>query len=214
MPWWCSRDSLHTSLHVSRYPEDHFASTKIIGQRQSDKAIDLFQTATKKVDGKIDYRQAYVDMSSLGVVLTSGEVVSTCPAAVGFSFAAGTTDGPGAFDFTQGDNKVWRNLVSVCMCYWGPARIVLVLCLPLTRSGCPVSPEVSFAFSCQWDSFAGEFVLENSGWCFEGTKSRASELPTAKACFDRHRGDVYSLCLGGKHCDPFMGMLECGRFAK
>jgi neutral ceramidase len=93
-------------LHVSRYPGDHFASTKIIGQRQSDKAIDLFQTATKKVDGKIDYRQAYVDMSSLGVVLTSGEVVSTCPAAVGFSFAAGTTDGPGAFDFTQGDNKV------------------------------------------------------------------------------------------------------------
>jgi neutral ceramidase len=87
------------------YPGDHFASTKIIGQRQSDKAIDLFQTATKKVDGKIDYRQAYVDMSSLGVLLTSGEVVSTCPAAVGFSFAAGTTDGPGAFDFTQGDNK-------------------------------------------------------------------------------------------------------------
>jgi hypothetical protein len=50
-------------------------------------------------------------MSSLGVMLTSGEVVSTCPAAVGFSFAAGTTDGPGAFDFTQGDNKgnlFWR----------------------------------------------------------------------------------------------------------
>ena len=27
----------------------------------------------------------------------------TCPPAMGFSFAAGTTDGPGAFDFTQGD---------------------------------------------------------------------------------------------------------------
>jgi hypothetical protein len=34
------------------------------------------------------------------------EVVKTCPAAMGFGFAAGTTDGPGAFDFTQGDDKV------------------------------------------------------------------------------------------------------------
>jgi neutral ceramidase len=34
-------------------------------------------------------------------------MVKTCPAAMGFSFAAGTTDGPGAFDFKQGDDKVW-----------------------------------------------------------------------------------------------------------
>ncbi|WVY94338.1 hypothetical protein V8G54_033426 [Vigna mungo] len=33
------------------------------------------------------------------------EVVKTCPAAMGFAFAAETTDGPGAFDFTQGDDK-------------------------------------------------------------------------------------------------------------
>ena len=37
----------------------------------------------------------------------SSEVVRTCPAAMGFAFAAGTTDGPGAFDFTQGDDKVF-----------------------------------------------------------------------------------------------------------
>lgn len=34
------------------------------------------------------------------------EVVKTCPAAMGFGFAAGTTDGPGAFDFKQGDDQV------------------------------------------------------------------------------------------------------------
>jgi hypothetical protein len=34
------------------------------------------------------------------------QVVKTCPAAMGFTFAAGTTDGPGAFDFKQGDTKV------------------------------------------------------------------------------------------------------------
>ena len=37
------------------------------------------------------------------------EVVKTCPAAMGFAFAAGTTDGPGAFDFKQGDDKVICN---------------------------------------------------------------------------------------------------------
>jgi len=32
--------------------------------------------------------------------------VHTCPAALGYSFAAGTSDGPGAFDFTQNDPNV------------------------------------------------------------------------------------------------------------
>jgi neutral ceramidase len=44
--------------------------------------------------------------------LANGTMVQTCPAALGFSFAAGTTDWPGAFDFTQadsgtGDNPFW-----------------------------------------------------------------------------------------------------------
>ena len=34
----------------------------------------------------------------------NGRDVQTCPAALGYSFAAGTTDGPGAFDFTQSDS--------------------------------------------------------------------------------------------------------------
>lgn len=37
--------------------------------------------------------------------LTGVSNLSTCPAALGHSFAAGTTDGPGAFDFTQGTNN-------------------------------------------------------------------------------------------------------------
>ena len=45
-------------------------------------------------------------MTLLSVNLPSGEVVSTCPAAVGFSFAAGTTDRPRGFDLTQGDSQV------------------------------------------------------------------------------------------------------------
>jgi neutral ceramidase len=40
--------------------------------------------------------------------------LKTCPAALGYSFAAGTTDGPGAFDFTQNasspatENPLWK----------------------------------------------------------------------------------------------------------
>lgn len=38
--------------------------------------------------------------------LPNGTEVQTCPAALGYGFAAGTTDGPGAFDFTQNDPNV------------------------------------------------------------------------------------------------------------
>ena len=92
---------------LSRYPNDHFENTRIVGEKQAEVAKKLFEEAQEQVTGKISYKQTYVDMSSLPVLLSSGESVTTCPAAVGFSFAAGTTDGPGAFDFTQGDDQVY-----------------------------------------------------------------------------------------------------------
>lgn len=54
------------------------------------------------------------DMSFWEFTLPSGQKAKTCPAALGYSFAAGTSDWPGAFDFTQGDsgepnaNPIWR----------------------------------------------------------------------------------------------------------
>ncbi|KAM3271402.1 hypothetical protein ACQJBY_041915 [Aegilops geniculata] len=90
------------------YPNE-FESTRIIGNRQFMKAVDLFNSASEELQGKFDYRHTYLDFSQLEVSVstsTGGEqVVKTCPAAMGFSFAAGTTDGPGAFDFKQGDDK-------------------------------------------------------------------------------------------------------------
>ncbi|XP_022150923.1 neutral ceramidase 2-like [Momordica charantia] len=90
------------------YP-DEFESARIIGERQFRKAVDLFNKASEKLTGKVDYRHSYVDFSQLEVSLLkqggATEVVKTCPAAMGFAFAAGTTDGPGAFDFKQGDDK-------------------------------------------------------------------------------------------------------------
>ncbi|KAL2493667.1 Neutral/alkaline non-lysosomal ceramidase [Forsythia ovata] len=99
---------------------DEFESTRIIGDRQFKKAVELFNTASEQLKGKVDYRHTYVDFSKLEVTISKqgggNEVVKTCPAAMGFSFAAGTTDGPGSFDFKQGDvkgNAFWRWLFSL-----------------------------------------------------------------------------------------------------
>ncbi|KAJ7961308.1 neutral ceramidase-like [Quillaja saponaria] len=96
------------------YP-DEFESTRIIGERQFRKAAELFNEATEQLNGKVNYRHAYVDFSNVETILSKfgegNKVVKTCPAAMGFAFAAGTTDGPGAFDFKQGDDKgnaFWR----------------------------------------------------------------------------------------------------------
>nr|KYP73521.1 Neutral ceramidase [Cajanus cajan] len=92
------------------YP-DEFESTRIIGERQFRKAVELFNGASEQIKGKVDFRHAFIDFSQLEVNLSNSEVVKTCPAAMGFAFAAGTTDGPGAFDFKQGDdqgNPFWK----------------------------------------------------------------------------------------------------------
>ncbi|XP_073225001.1 neutral ceramidase 1 isoform X2 [Cicer arietinum] len=89
------------------YP-DEFESTRIIGERQFRKAVDLFNAADEEIKGEVDFRHAYIDFSKLEVTISDqgpDKVVKTCPAAMGFAFAAGTTDGPGSFDFKQGDNK-------------------------------------------------------------------------------------------------------------
>lgn len=44
---------------------------------------------------------SFQDFSNFSFSHPNGSTVSTCPAALGYSFAAGTTDGPGAFDFKQ-----------------------------------------------------------------------------------------------------------------
>lgn len=56
----------------------------------------------------------FLDMRGLQVgasQFTGNRSGSTCKPAMGFAFAAGTTDGPGAFDFTQSDTNgtaFWR----------------------------------------------------------------------------------------------------------
>ncbi|WP_374352203.1 neutral/alkaline ceramidase [Chitinimonas sp.] len=84
---------------------DEFENTRIIGERQAQRALQVFNSASEVVSGPIDYRQQYVDMSRVSVrpEFAAGAVHSTCPAAVGRAFGAGTEDGRGEVGFTEGD---------------------------------------------------------------------------------------------------------------
>ncbi|XP_064457109.1 neutral ceramidase B-like [Ornithodoros turicata] len=81
--------------------KDMFESTKVLGERQFQKAMDLFNSASQKLSGPVAFAYQTVDMGRYEVDDNEAEPATTCKAALGYSFAAGTTDGPGEFDFTQ-----------------------------------------------------------------------------------------------------------------
>ncbi|KAL1940348.1 hypothetical protein VTO73DRAFT_8920 [Trametes versicolor] len=82
-----------------------FESNKIIAQHQVDGAQTLMGQTLTPVSGPVKWVHTYMNMSFRSFALPNGTTVQTCPPAMGFSFAGGTTDGPGAFDFIQGDNS-------------------------------------------------------------------------------------------------------------
>lgn len=80
------------------------ASTFEIGKRQFEGARKLFDDseAFQPIRGKVvKSLHHFVDFGTYRFALPNGTQVRTCPAALGYSFAAGTSDGPGAFDFKQ-----------------------------------------------------------------------------------------------------------------
>mmetsp|Transcript_18634 Transcript_18634/g.43191 ORF Transcript_18634/g.43191 Transcript_18634/m.43191 type:complete len:350 (+) Transcript_18634:34-1083(+) len=95
--------------------KDMFESTEMIARKQVDASVQLFRSnSSSKLHGIVDFRHSFLDMSNIKVELEDGTKVTTCPAALGYSFAAGTTDGIGDFDFRQGtntSNPFW-NLIS------------------------------------------------------------------------------------------------------
>ena len=54
-----------------------------------------------EVKGPIRSMNQWIDMSNRHVTLDDGIQISTCSPALGYTFAKGTTDGPGDFDLTQ-----------------------------------------------------------------------------------------------------------------
>lgn len=89
---------------------DMFESTQIIGANQYNKAKELLDGPKADITGSIDYRHTFIDMPNLKVKLNDSSEVQLCSPAMGYSFAAGTTDGPGMMNFTQGTtsgNPFW-----------------------------------------------------------------------------------------------------------
>nr|XP_002121814.1 putative neutral ceramidase C isoform X1 [Ciona intestinalis] len=82
--------------------KDMFDSTDIIARRQLDAAKGVYENATEVLDGPVSWVHQYVDMTSQSIKLDDGTTANTCKPGMGYSFAAGCTDGAGAFDFVQG----------------------------------------------------------------------------------------------------------------
>jgi neutral ceramidase len=92
---------------------DMYESMKIIGRKQYVYAKNLYEIATTEVVGPVDSRHSFVTFGDLPVTLEDGTQTKTCKAALGNAFAAGTTDGCGMFDFTQGTtspNPFWNTV--------------------------------------------------------------------------------------------------------
>ena len=90
---------------------DMFESARIIGKKQADFAFKLMSReegheGAEQLRGAVDYRHTYVNFPLLNVTVEGEkEKVRLCVPAMGYAFAAGTTDGPGMFGFTQGESS-------------------------------------------------------------------------------------------------------------
>lgn len=115
-----------------------FESTQIIAHKQFYKARQLFLDDESQIQlrGRVRFVHEHIDMTKQEMpayrsaielarrdtsgtrrskaMMNASTILRTCDAALGYSFAAGTTDGPGAFDFQQGDTVSTR--------YWNMMR--------------------------------------------------------------------------------------------
>jgi len=84
---------------------DDLDSARIIGERQLDAAMALFDSVSEPLSGPIDVRLTAVDMADVEVsdAFTGEGPQRTCPAAQGYAFGAGSTeDGGGNPIFMEG----------------------------------------------------------------------------------------------------------------
>ncbi|KAF7300950.1 Neutral ceramidase [Mycena indigotica] len=86
-----------------------FHSNMMIAQTQADAAKVIMNKQLSSVAGTVRSVHIHLNMANHTFTLPNGSKASTCPPAMGYSFAGGTTDGPGALDFIQGDNATTQN---------------------------------------------------------------------------------------------------------
>ncbi|HET9077865.1 MAG TPA: neutral/alkaline non-lysosomal ceramidase N-terminal domain-containing protein, partial [Acidimicrobiales bacterium] len=92
---------------------DEFANTRIIGERQWGAAASALRGSPRRVDGPVDSRLTYIDLSGTEVgpeFTPDGRPHRTGPAFGGAGALAGTAEGPAFRLFRQGSNPVWDAL--------------------------------------------------------------------------------------------------------
>ncbi|XP_040831713.1 neutral ceramidase [Ochotona curzoniae] len=82
--------------------QDMLDSTQIIGRIIYQRAKELYASASQELTGALGSAHQWVNMTDVTVWLNSTHAVKTCKPALGYSFAAGTIDGVGGLNFTQG----------------------------------------------------------------------------------------------------------------
>lgn len=97
-----------------------------IGNRQAKAARSLMESGSLKVleVSAVAAIHNFVDLSNYSFTspFNSSRVLQTCSAALGYGFAGGTTDGPGAFDFRQGTNDTDDDSPALRNPLWKVAR--------------------------------------------------------------------------------------------
>ncbi|XP_006926093.1 neutral ceramidase [Pteropus alecto] len=82
--------------------QDMLESTQIIGRILYQEAKELYASASQEVTGPLTSAHQWVNMTDVTVLLNATHTAKTCKPALGYSFAAGTIDGAGSLNFTQG----------------------------------------------------------------------------------------------------------------
>ncbi|XP_061491416.1 neutral ceramidase [Rhineura floridana] len=85
--------------------KDMLESTQIIGRNIYLKAKELSTKASEEINGPIRTAHQWVNMANVTVQFNATHSGRTCIPALGYSFAAGTIDGPGVMNFTQGTTE-------------------------------------------------------------------------------------------------------------
>ncbi|KAI8637597.1 Neutral/alkaline nonlysosomal ceramidase [Parasitella parasitica] len=89
------------------WPKSDLQSNRIIGENQAFKALELYHAilSAQPVQGKVDFVQRYWDITKAIVKDQNGDQHKLCYPAMGYAFAAGTTDGPALNGFYQNTTK-------------------------------------------------------------------------------------------------------------
>ncbi|XP_052755073.1 neutral ceramidase-like [Galleria mellonella] len=90
--------------------DDMFESTRIIGSRMYEGAMEVLNTPGEELTGDLAVIHQFIDMPDEKVfrydpvskTFNEDEVVSGCVPALGYSFGSGTTDGANTLNITQG----------------------------------------------------------------------------------------------------------------